>query len=143
MFADPALGNLHLLDNASTRQSVIDKVAALAGVTTDIDRETRPAGAAADIGADEFAALGPVRVAGADPAYFLTISEAYSHTGTGGTIEAMEFLFTEDVTLDLPIPVILQGGYDSSFSEKSGLTTIHGLLTVQLGTLTVEDLEIR
>jgi hypothetical protein len=143
MFADPALGNLHLLDNASTRQSVIDKVAALAGVTTDIDRETRPAGAAADIGADEFAALGPVRVAGADPAYFLTISEAYSHTGTGGTIEAMEFLFTEDVTLDQPIPVILQGGYDNSFFEKSGLTTIHGLLTVQLGTLTVEDLEIR
>jgi hypothetical protein len=143
MFADPASGDLHLLDNASTRDHVIDRVAALATVPTDIDGEPRPSGDAADIGADEFSSLLPVRVAGTPPAYYLTISDAYGHTGSGVTIEAREFLFEEDVTLDRPIPVILQGGYDGSYSEKSGLTTIHGLLTVQLGSLTVADVEIR
>jgi len=142
MFVEPASGNLHLLDNESTREHVIDGVAAIAAVPTDIDGETRPYGAAADVGADEFAAMLPVRVAGSPPAYYLTLSEAYSHTGTGGTIEAREFLFDEDVTLDRPIPVILQGGYDSSFSEKSGLTAIQGRLTVLSGSLTVEGVEI-
>jgi hypothetical protein len=85
----------------------------------------------------------PVRVAGTPSAYYLTISDAYSHIGAGGTIEAMEFLFEEDVTLYRPITVILQGGYDNSFFEKSGLTAIKGSLTVKLGSLTVADVEIR
>jgi hypothetical protein len=143
MFANPVSGNLHLLDTISTRANVLDRVAALATVPTDIDGEGRPIGVAADIGADEFAALQPVRVAGTPPAYYPTISDAYSHTGSGGTIEAMEFLFDEDVNLDRPIPIILQGGYDNSYLEKSGLTAIEGRVTVQLGALTVADIEIR
>lgn len=54
MFVDPASGNLHLLDTASTRANVIDRVAAPAAVPTDMDGEARPDGTAADIGADEF-----------------------------------------------------------------------------------------
>jgi hypothetical protein len=143
MFVEPASGNLHLLDNESTHEHVIDGVAAIAAVPTDIDGETRPSGAAADVGADEFAAMQQVRVAGRPPAYYLTLSEAYSHTATGGTIEAREFLFDEDVNLDRPIPVILQGGYDESYMEKSGLTAITGSLTVKLGSHTLADVEVR
>jgi hypothetical protein len=53
MFLDPAGGDLRLVTNDLTRSSVIDKVTAPAGVTDDWDGSPRPAGATADIGADE------------------------------------------------------------------------------------------
>jgi hypothetical protein len=143
MFTDPDNSDLHILDNPSTRSYVIDKVAALADAPTDMDGDQRPVGAVADIGADEFSVLMPVRVAGTSPAYYPTIGEAYTHTDSGGTIEAQEYLFKEDVTLDRPIAVALQCGYDESYTEKSGLTAIKGSLTVKLGSLTIADVEIR
>jgi hypothetical protein len=143
MFTDPVSGDLHLLDNSSTRQNVIDKVALLAESPTDIDGDQRPVWSAADIGADELAAHQPVRVAGIPPEYYTTIGEAYGNVGDGGTIEAMEFLFDGDLNLYRPISVILQGGYDGSYSEKSGLTAINGSLIVKLGSLTLADVEIR
>jgi hypothetical protein len=143
MFVEPGVGDLHLLDNASTRSYVIDKVATLADAPTDIDGDQRPLGTATDIGADEFTTLLPVRVAGNPPAYYPTIGKAYENIGSGGTIEAMEHMFEEDVTLGMPVPVILQGGYDKLYQVKSGVTAIKGSLTIKLGSLEVADLEIR
>jgi hypothetical protein len=143
MFTDPEAGDLHLQDNDSTCNHVIDKVDVLADAPTDIDGDQRPVGAATDIGADEFTALLPVRVAGIPPVYYPTIGEAYSHTDSGGSIEAQEHLFVEDVFLNSSIAVKLQGGYDELYTEKSGLTAIKGSLTVRLGSLTVADVEVR
>jgi hypothetical protein len=143
MFTDPENGDLHILDNPSTRSYVIDKVAALADAPTDIDGGQRPVGALADIGADELSALLPVRVAGTPPAYYPTVGEAYTHTDSGGVIETQEHLFEVDLVLDSPIAVTLQCGYDESYTEKSGLTAIKGSLTVKLGSLTIADVEIR
>lgn len=53
-FGSPATGNLHLTSAAS---SAIDKVTAASGVTTDIDGDPRPQGAASDVGADEYRVL--------------------------------------------------------------------------------------
>lgn len=53
MFVNSATGDLHLLDNAATRSFVIDRAAPLAGVATDWDAQSRPTGAAAEVGADE------------------------------------------------------------------------------------------
>jgi hypothetical protein len=143
MFSAPESGDLHLQDTYLTRDHVIDKVDLLADAPMDIDGDQRPVGVAADIGADEFAALQPVRVAGTPPAYYPTIGEAYSHVDPGGTIEAQVHLFEEDVTLDRPVVVALQGGFDESYAEKSGLTAIKGSLTVKLGSLELADIAIR
>jgi hypothetical protein len=51
MFANPAIGDLHLLASAT---NAIDKAPALTTVTNDFDGDLRPKGAAYDIGADEF-----------------------------------------------------------------------------------------
>lgn len=55
-FASIAGGDLHLTGSATL---AIDRVAALADAPTDWDGETRPAGAVADIGADERSAAPP------------------------------------------------------------------------------------
>jgi hypothetical protein len=143
MFTDPDDGDLHLLDNATTRGYVIDKVAVLADVPMDMDGDQRPVGEGADIGADELSALLPVRVTGPPPAYYTAIGVAYSHMDPGGSIEAQALLFEEVVILDSPITVTLQGGFDESYTEKSGLTAIKGSLTVKFGSLMIADVEIR
>ena len=50
-FTAPTSGNLHL---AATRSGVVDAGRTVSGLTDDIDGDTRPKGAAVDIGADEF-----------------------------------------------------------------------------------------
>src|SRR5262249_11358765 len=49
-FANAAIGDLHLV---STATAAIDKAASV-GVTTDYDGQSRPSGAAPDVGADEY-----------------------------------------------------------------------------------------
>lgn len=55
MFVNPNAADLHLL---STATQAIDRAPALSVVSTDIDGNSRPLGAGADIGADEFTPTG-------------------------------------------------------------------------------------
>lgn len=89
-FANVIQGDLHLVDNLSTRTHVIDQGVSLAEVTADIDGDSRPQGSAYDIGADEVA--GPTATLTADPASITagqsstltwSASDAASCTGTG------------------------------------------------------------
>jgi hypothetical protein len=48
-FVDPATGNYHIGPTSAARDSGVD-----AGVTDDLDGETRPQGSGYDIGADEY-----------------------------------------------------------------------------------------
>jgi hypothetical protein len=72
-FVNAAAGNLHLAPMAA---SVIDRVAALADVTDDIDADPRPTGAAADAGADEYVSPAPAAVTD------LRVSQAITAAGT-------------------------------------------------------------
>jgi hypothetical protein len=61
MFANPAVGDLHLLASAT---NAIDKAPALSTVTNDFDGDPRPRGARSDIGADEFTTNAPPAING-------------------------------------------------------------------------------
>jgi Ca2+-binding RTX toxin-like protein len=54
MFVDVANANLYVADNAQTRQFLIDKAAAVVGVTDDFDGNARVTSGQVDIGGDEF-----------------------------------------------------------------------------------------
>src|SRR5207248_5956696 len=60
MFTGPANADFHLVVSAATQANVIDRAAAFPAVANDFDLGVRPVGAAADVGADEYAP--PVRV---------------------------------------------------------------------------------
>lgn len=61
LFVDAVGGDLHLRSTAAT---AIDKGSTIAGVTTDIDGQSRPVGPAYDIGADEVPSSTPPAVPG-------------------------------------------------------------------------------
>ena len=56
LFVNPSVGDLHL---APTATSLVDRVAVLANAATDWDGQSRPRGAAADAGADEYVPSAP------------------------------------------------------------------------------------
>jgi len=63
----------------------------------------------------------------------------------GGTIRAWDYDFTENPTFNrVGILATFKGGYDTNFSNNQGrYTRIHGLLTIQSGTLVVENITIQ
>jgi hypothetical protein len=70
------------------------------------------------------------------------IHDAYLLLGAGGTIQARQVEFTENLILDKNIAATLEGGYNTAYTDNSGYTTLHGYLTVNRGSLTVENLVI-
>jgi hypothetical protein len=56
LFVNASAGDFHLVPGAAP---AIDRVAVLAKAATDWDGQSRPSGAAADVGADEYAPVAP------------------------------------------------------------------------------------
>jgi len=77
--------------------------------------------------------------------YFDTLSAAYAALPAvnGGTIQARQFTFVGNQVFTRSIPVILTGGFNPAYTINAGYTTIQGGLTVGLGSLTVDQLDIR
>jgi Dockerin type I domain len=55
MFVNAANADLHLVVNAATQSNILNQATAVSGATADFDLQSRPFGAASDIGADEYA----------------------------------------------------------------------------------------
>lgn len=84
---------------------------------------------------------GPVKVNGA---YFALFQDAYNAMATGATltIEANALDIHENLVFDRDIAVTINGGFDNSFSDNSGMTTIHGTITVTKGVLILDHVII-
>jgi hypothetical protein len=71
------------------------------------------------------------------------IHDAYAIIAYGCTIQAREYEFVEDLTLNRSIPVILKGGYDINYLTNSGYSTVDGTVTVRYGSLTLERIIVK
>jgi hypothetical protein len=90
-----------------------------------------------------FSYVQPVLISGTSPAYYSTLGAAYAAALNGSILLSREYSFSENLNLNRNISVTLKGGYNSSYSSNSGYTTLHGILTIGNGSLTVENLVIR
>ena len=89
-----------------------------------------------------FTTLPPVHVVGGG--YYDSFQLAYIPAPASCTIQAKAVELAGDFTPDNGKTVLLRGGYDSTFSSNSGgYTVINGKLTIQSGSLTIENLVIR
>jgi hypothetical protein len=75
--------------------------------------------------------------------YFAKILDAYGAAGSIDVIKAWGTTFAEDFTLSSGKAITLKGGFDSGYSDNSGYTLLQGILTIQSGSLAVENLVVR
>jgi hypothetical protein len=76
--------------------------------------------------------------------YYPTIFDAYAGAFSGATIEAKETVFVGDLTLNLGTDVSVIGGYDAAYSSnRNGMTTVQGRVTVATGSLVADRLAVK
>ncbi len=73
----------------------------------------------------------------------ISIQAAYDRIGVSEVVWVRAAEVTENVNLNRPVTVRLAGGYNSSFTDVIGVSTLHGMMTVTAGTVIVDRLEIR
>jgi hypothetical protein len=84
-----------------------------------------------------------VRIDGTDN-YYGTIQPAYDSYGGVKTVLAQGIDLVEDLLFNEGKTITLNGGYDDTFSSITGVTTIHGSLTIIGGDkVTISDIIIR
>lgn len=84
-----------------------------------------------------------VRIVGASPQDYGTIQAAYDAAPDGATIRVLGVDYTENVTANRAIGVVIEGGYGPDFQAPLGNTLLHGSLTVTAGTVTIRDFHLR
>jgi hypothetical protein len=76
--------------------------------------------------------------------YFPGIYAAYNVATSGVTeIRACRITFDGDLNFDLGKTVSLKGGYNSSYLDNSGVTTINGNVTLKSGSVTLANIAIK
>jgi alpha-tubulin suppressor-like RCC1 family protein len=82
----------------------------------------------------------PVKIVGVTPDYS-TLQIAYDDALDEDIIQSQAVTFNEDFYIDRdpPISVILKVGYDCSYSNNTGITTINGNMEISNGTVTIQS----
>jgi hypothetical protein len=74
---------------------------------------------------------------------FASLQEAYNHAAHNDTVMALSKTYVEELLINRPIDVTLQGGYvNTSYSTRTGSTVLKGSLVIAGGTVTVDNLTI-
>ena len=71
------------------------------------------------------------------------LNEAYGAASNNAQIDARNMTFSENFNLNRAVNVILKSGLESDFTTVNGYTYLQGLLTLGLGSLTVDYLVVR
>jgi len=72
-----------------------------------------------------------------------TIQQAYEAASSTGTIKIQALVFSEGLLLDQNKTITLQGGYGCDFISNPEYTIVSDKLTVQYGTVTMENIIIQ
>jgi hypothetical protein len=86
--------------------------------------------------------VSPIRILESST-YYGSLQSALSAMNPGWTIQAQPTIPAGDLTLDRDVEVNLSGGYDSTFSSQSGSTAIPGSITINSGTLAVDNVTVQ
>jgi len=85
--------------------------------------------------------IGPsVKLTGVSAGYYLSLQAAYDDASDGDTIHAAAASITENLNINQNKSVAIEGGYNWTFTSRSGTTTLLGNMSVTGGTLTIGDM---
>jgi len=85
---------------------------------------------------------GPIRVEGGPYPYYSFLQHALNAVGSGTVLKVTAVQYSEALLANTNTTYTVRGGYNSSHSAITGTTQLSGSLTIQTGTLTVENLDV-
>ncbi len=87
----------------------------------------------------------PVRVLGTADAYYWSFQSAYDNPVTvdGDIIQSKTITFNENLNISRNMSLTLTGGYDCGYSVITGTTVVNGHMTIQDGSVTIENFELQ
>ncbi|MBI5101158.1 MAG: zinc-dependent metalloprotease, partial [Nitrospirae bacterium] len=91
------------------------------------------------------AVTGDVRIGGSAPVYYPTIAAAYAAAINNDVIQTKVMTYAETLDFnraDIPT-VTLRGGYNGTYSDNTGKSTINSPLTIRSGTITLDNFIVR
>jgi subtilisin family serine protease len=105
-------------------------------------------GCSVTLGADttvqaNFTAVLPVKIAENWPSTYGSPQQAYNNALNGQTIISMAHNFSQNLDLNLPVAVRIEGGYDEDFVGRGSYTEIQGSVTITNGTATLDNIVIK
>jgi hypothetical protein len=74
---------------------------------------------------------------------YTTLQAAYNAAPGGSTVMAWVLDYMENLTCGINKSIIFEGGYNEEYSSQTGYTTLKGVLTIGLGSVTVERLIVK
>ena len=86
-------------------------------------------------------AASPVKIVSTGAGYS-SLQSAYDAAGSGDVILSQDALFTGDLFMDLNKSVAFEGGYECSYTARTGITSLNGNMTVSNGTVTIGGLSL-
>jgi hypothetical protein len=89
-----------------------------------------------------FSKYNPVHIANGSN-YYSTLQSAYTAAGSTSIIQSQEVNITGNLSTSSSKSITLVGGYDATYSGRSGYTVMQGTLTVNKGTLVVDNIVIK
>lgn len=90
-----------------------------------------------------FTATLPVKIAENWSSIYTSPQQAYNNALSGNTIISQSQTFNENLNLNLPVTVKIEGGYDTDFLNKPSYTEIQGSVTISQGSATLDNIVIR
>ena len=86
---------------------------------------------------------GQTKIIGMSTVTYGSLQDVYVTAKDGDIVAARVYTFTENLTLDSAISITLDGGKNSFYLTTVGYTTLQGALSVDLGTVIIENLIIQ
>ncbi|GAM09453.1 putative Ig domain protein [Geobacter sp. OR-1] len=74
---------------------------------------------------------------------YQSIQEAFINVPDASIIQTLATTVIENVAFNRPVSVTLKGGYNPTYSSNAGVTVIQGTVTIQRGTMAIENIAIR
>ena len=69
----------------------------------------------------------------------VSIQDTYDNCISGDTVQSQAYQFNENFTLDQPIAISLEAGYNCDYTANTGTSIISGIITVSIGSLTIQS----
>jgi len=90
--------------------------------------------------AAEFTALPPVLIG---TTVYQDLQTAYNGAFSGATIKALAAEFNGNLFINRDISIFLDGGYSGDYIDNFGITTVKGAITIENGTIAINNLSLQ